>query len=81
MSLILTSMALGLIPAWRGSLTGIIVSSWGVAGVIVTSMLFAQGTLVDVLPAVGLVVLGFNAGIVMGMGLNFAAGFRSAPSA
>lgn len=80
MSLILISMALGLIPAWRASLMGVIACSWAVAGVVVSSLLFGQGELVNVLPALGLVVLGFNGGIVMGMGLHFSAALRTAPT-
>ncbi len=81
MSLILTSMALGLIPAWRASLMGIIVCSWGVAGVVISSLLFGQGELVNLLPALGLVVLGFNGGVAMGMGLHFSAALKTAPTA
>jgi hypothetical protein len=76
MSLILISIALGLAPASRGSLIGILVSAWVMAGVITVSLLFGEGALVNVLPAIGLVILGFNAGIASGLGLNYAAGLR-----
>ena len=81
MSLILTSMALGLIPAWRASVMGILVCAWGVAGVIFASLLFGQGEIVNLLPALGLVILGFNGGIAMGMGIHFAATLRPSPTA
>jgi hypothetical protein len=73
MSLILISMALGLAPASRGNLMGIVMSAWIIAGVIATSLLFGVGALVNVLPSIGFVVLGFNAGVALGLGLNYAA--------
>ena len=68
MSLILTSMALGLIPAWRAS-------GWDprlLLGCPVSLLLrcCSAGEVVDLLPAMGLVVLGFNGGIAMGMGFT-----------
>ncbi len=81
MSLIMISMALGLIPAWRASIMGILVCSWGIAGVVVASLLFGQGEIVNLLPALSLVILGFNGGIAMGMGVHFAATLRPAPTA
>ena len=78
MSLVLTSIALGVVPAWRGSLFGIILCSWLVAADVAASLVFAQGTVVNLLPVVGLVVLGFNLGVGAGLWMHFRANLRHA---
>ena len=78
MSLILTTMAIGLLPAWRGSLFGVLMGAWCLAGAISAAILFGAVDLSGVLPVLALVLLGYNGGVGMGFGLNYAASFRSA---
>lgn len=78
MALILTSMALGLLPAWRGSLAGIIVCSWAVALVMAASLVSGHGPIESLAASIALVILGFNAGVAMGFGLHYRAGLQPA---
>jgi hypothetical protein len=78
MSLILISMAIGLLPAWRGSLFGVLMGGWLLAGGISAAILLGALDLSGVLPVLALVVLGYNVGVGMGFGLNYAVSLKTA---
>lgn len=72
MTLLLASIAFGFLPASRGSLVGILAFAWALAAVMSASILFGAVDLAGVLPAIGMALLGFNAGVLMGYSTNYA---------
>ena len=76
MSLILASLALGLLSAWRGSLLGVLLGAWALAGIMSAGILFGVIDLTGLLPVVALALLGYNGGVGLGFALNYARGHR-----
>lgn len=72
MPLILACLALGLLPALRGSLLGVLLGVWALAGIMSAAVLFGVIDLAGLLPAVALALLGYNGGVGVGFALNFA---------
>ena len=71
MPLILACLALGLLLAWRGSLLGVFLGAWALAGIMSAAILFGAIDLTGLLPAVALALLGYNGGVGVGFALNY----------
>lgn len=69
MSLLLIGMAIGLIPGRAGSMVGALMCAWGIAIAMIASLIFSAGDLVNVLPSIGIVVGGYNMGLLMGLAM------------